>query len=465
MLTIRPEYNRGILEGDVTPEIESLLSSKFMWIDPDDLNNRVYFYADGAMYLGIVHELSRYLKDNGVKCTVEMPEVTPARDRGWEFYWEFRKRQDVMVDIAIDKRFCMLQAPPGFGKTVAMVAITARLGLPTVILTNAAEPFRQAYNTFINATNIKPGRVGDKHMTVRDVTVCTVQTVARIFQEDPDGELATRIKSAKVVMVDECHHAAAGTFISVISEFYDPNYMLGFSATPEDREDGLQDFVNAFLGSVEFRLTYGQQIDDGTAVPISVWIETIPKRDFGYAGQRGLPQVVRKRQYQLVYDAYVINNEFRNRAALVFADEMLNDGHTVALIVSRVEHIVELQRLDKRVVALHAKTKNRDDIIHKLRHHEITLVATTLFDEATDIPSLGAVALLAGGKSKIKLKQRLRCTRIFDGMTAKGRYTKDRGYVWMPYDNADFLTPHSVATKRLLKDIVSEHPDNELYTL
>jgi superfamily II DNA or RNA helicase len=268
------------------------------------------------------------------------------------------------------------------------------------------------------------------------------------------------------ILVHNCHHAGASSYMTVLDAPDDPHYVIGLSATPNDREDGKQDFVHAFFGKSLFEITFGQQIEDGTACPLTVYVDYIPPRDFGFTSKRTSgADWQRRQQYTKVYDQYVINNAERNRLGVQFAREMNEDGLTVAMIVSRVEHAEVLHNLMPEATIITSKTKNRDEIIYKLKRHEIKCVITTLFDEAVDVPSLGAVALLAGGKSKIKLKQRLRSTRVFDGDTVYGRYTKDRGYVWFPFDQCDFLRSHSQSNLAILKDLVSQHPDNELILL
>jgi superfamily II DNA or RNA helicase len=124
-----------------------------------------------------------------------------------------------------------------------------------------------------------------------------------------------------------------------------------------------------------------------------------------------------------------------------------------------------MEKLIPYGVPLYGETENRAEIIRKLRNKEIMCVITTLFDEAVDVPSLDAVAVLAGGKSKIKLKQRIRSTRAFKGTTVLGESTKKRGYVWIPHYEEKYLKDHSKKRLKELKEIVAEHKLNELVML
>jgi superfamily II DNA or RNA helicase len=135
---------------------------------------------------------------------------------------------------------------------------------------------------------------------------------------------------------------------------------------------------------------------------------------------------------------------------------------TCAIIVSKTEHGNNIAKLIPEAVEVYGPTarKKRKKIWEDLQDRSIKVVITTLMDEATNIPSLDAVALAAGGKSKVKLVQRLRNLRTFSGETSEGFYTKERGFVFITKDNTDFLRSHSTLNVSYLTDLVSQHPDN-----
>jgi superfamily II DNA or RNA helicase len=89
-------------------------------------------------------------------------------------------------------------------------------------------------------------------------------------------------------------------------------------------------------------------------------------------------------------------------------------------------------------------------------------VITTVFNQAVDIPSLGAVAIVAGGKSYVKLIQRIRSTRTFSGETATGHLTKTEGIVYYPYDRAPWLQNHSNQALKIFTELCSTHPKNQI---
>lgn len=272
---------------------------------------------------------------------------------------------------------------------------------------------------------------------------------------------------ANGILVHNCHHVASEGFLDVLDVPKDPKYLIGFSATPDVREDGYQPFIDAYLGKPRFVVSFGEQVAAGGICPLTIFIYNVPPKDYGYSSQIDLPMWRKRKYYEKVYNEYVIHNKERNEACIEFCEEMISNNQSVAIIVSRTEHADVIHKMYPSAVILTGKMKSeeRRDIMYKLRQKEIMCVVTTLFEEATDIPSLGAVCIMAGGKSEIKLKQRIRSSRTFSGQTAKGYYNKVRGYVWYPKDNADYVRSHSVKCEAILQKLAKEHPRNKIIWL
>jgi superfamily II DNA or RNA helicase len=143
----------------------------------------------------------------------------------------------------------LLVAPTGMGKTVIFSAITqaaAERGRRVLILVHRRELIRQASAKLtqagVNHGIIAAGFEPSDH----PVQVASVQSLARRLERQnwqPD-----------LIVIDEAHHAIAGTWAKVISHWPD-SFLLGVTATPV-RQDGRG------LGAMFDRLVLGPSTAD-----------------------------------------------------------------------------------------------------------------------------------------------------------------------------------------------------------
>jgi superfamily II DNA or RNA helicase len=124
--------------------------------------------------------------------------------------------------------------PTGCGKTLISAEIMRQLNVPTLFLCHRDELIRQTVDTLSRAWPaasvgvVKAER--NEWADGQDVVVASVQSLHdRRLDAMPEDRF-------ELLVVDECHHAAAPTWRRVI-EHFDSRFLLGLSATPE-RADG-----------------------------------------------------------------------------------------------------------------------------------------------------------------------------------------------------------------------------------
>lgn len=143
----------------------------------------------------------------------------------------------------------LLVAPTGMGKTVVFSAIThgaVERGRRVLILVHRRELITQASSKLAGA-GVPHGIIAAGFpASDQPVQVASVQTLAR--------RLSGMEWSPDLVVLDEAHHAVAGTWSSVLSHWPDA-YRLGVTATPV-RQDGRG------LGSIFDRLVLGPSVAD-----------------------------------------------------------------------------------------------------------------------------------------------------------------------------------------------------------
>lgn len=146
--------------------------------------------------------------------------------------------------------------PTGSGKTLLFCAVARSLGAPTLVLAHRDELVRQAADKFAMVwpeASVGVVKAQENCHEGRDVVVASVQTISRPkrLAEFGPGRFG-------FLVVDEAHHAAAASYLSVIRALGfmggDPEkLLLGVTATPF-RGDGVG------LGAVFQKIVYQRSI-------------------------------------------------------------------------------------------------------------------------------------------------------------------------------------------------------------
>jgi superfamily II DNA or RNA helicase len=254
--------------------------------------------------------------------------------------------------------------------------------------------------------------------------------------------------------------------------------------------------LEAMVGPVVHKLSYGTMIERKRLVPVTFHIVDMPPKRYKshasteatvhklmtFAGKtraeairiarRGL-EAASADTYREIYVDYVLNNALRDMVGYYYVRRALRKRRTVAIIVKEIEHGRTLAKLlpeaefvwagypgvgDERA---RARYPSRKAVWAAFKERKQRVVISTLLDEAVNIPSLDVVVMMAGGKSITKFIQRLRNLRSFEGKTVDGYTKKTRGYVFYPRDSAKWLSGHSRRCLAVVDQICGEHPLNK----
>ncbi|MDR2974662.1 MAG: DEAD/DEAH box helicase [Propionibacteriaceae bacterium] len=171
------------------------------------------------------------------------------RDQGVEldatFLGELDDRQVEAVNEMLAYEDGILHAPTGSGKTVMACAIIAERAVSTLVLINKKALATQWRDQIRGLLGIKAGQLGGGRVkTGGQVDIMMLQSLARFS----DREICEVTRGYGQVIVDECHHVAAGSYESIISRI-GAAWWLGLTATPE-RKDGLEQVTFWQLGPI-----------------------------------------------------------------------------------------------------------------------------------------------------------------------------------------------------------------------
>jgi superfamily II DNA or RNA helicase len=171
------------------------------------------------------------IKDKRVEVPVDFPEFRfPLRDSQQEVY-------DKLDDNAVINAFV------SWGKTFTALAIAAKLGQKTLVITHTVALRSQWEKEIRKVFGIEPGVIGSgKYDIDSSIVVGNVQTLYKVKEQIT--------KTFGCLIVDECHHIPANTFNRLIDASY-ARYKIGLSGTVQ-RKDGRHVVMPDYFGHTKF---------------------------------------------------------------------------------------------------------------------------------------------------------------------------------------------------------------------
>lgn len=309
---------------------------------------------------------------------------------------EMREDQLRILHSALAKQRGMIQSPTGSGKTILAASIIEALLGKTLYLLHNLSLIRQTFTEFknIGLRNVTMFTGEEKDLNGNTV-VATVQSMSKLA---PDL-YCTRFD---IVVVDESHHIGKldGTYATVLRNCL-ATARFGFTATlPTTPEAVLA--TEGLLGPLVDQLSLAEGIEKGILATPKVKIVKLPLDH----------KVKELRKYQDVYDQGVVHNDPANRIIINTVREQISAEKTVLILVTRIDHGENLVRLanENKIKVYFAQGSTGSEVREKIRKalHEKqfrVVIATTVFKEGINIPSLDVIMYAAQQKSDIAVLQ------------------------------------------------------------
>lgn len=251
----------------------------------------------------------------------------------------------------------------------------------------------------------------------RKITIAVVNSVNLAIKND-NLKVLESLNGSDVVVFDECHHLRASSWLEIATLCGESaEYLIGMSGSPYHSDNVLENsgdaLITGLVGSPIFIETYEHLIEIGFIPQPVVYFQPVGSgfRKFG--------------RYNTVYDQYVVGNQARNIFILAHLQQFVRWGFQVLILVQRKEHAKALLLGASgmsgvcvfgggEVVSLNAAggfEESRCDLDKFAREFPASglqfIIGTQALDEGIDLPSVGAVIMGGGGKSRIKGLQRL----------------------------------------------------------
>ena len=307
-------------------------------------------------------------------------------------------------------------SPAGSGKTIIAAAALDREATDSPIplriawVANTQEQVEQAENA-LALFNLRARA---------DVMVCCAAS-------EPD------LIGFDIVVVDECHHAAATGWALSLSRA--TGRVWGLTATPYRADEKAPD-VFKVIGPIVCEISreeVGEKLAPATVrwlIPHSEWelnkpveIAAAPELRQYHARRSDFDDTMRRRiLYRHAFELGIIAHANRNRLVVSEAASAIADGHSVLVIVRTVEHGQALAARVPGAELVFAKlpVRRRRELIAAFRDGSLKcLISTSLADEGLDVPRASVLVLACGGRSSAKTEQRTgRVLRAFSGKSA-----------------------------------------------
>jgi superfamily II DNA or RNA helicase len=407
---ILPTHVKRELVYNCSYEVQGSFFSEKLQNGQWDGFKKFFSAATQRFPLGLLSIIRETLTTNNMQYTVidhrKKPEYT-IQDYsipGITFY----PYQDATIQDCLKYQRGIIQAATGSGKSLMIVALVKALrGLKTNIFVHRNTLLRQLEEDF-NKAGIPVGIIGDGERLVSDINICSLQSVLKRTKISETIKRFSRenvhiIEQADMTIWDECHHLVTDLFYSIHTLAKNSYFRFGFSATPW-RDDNADITIQAATGRKIVQWSASYLIEQGYLVKPKVYFIKIPSYP-------GLPN-----DYRQVYNKAVIENDLRNTTIAEIARALIVKDITCLITVKEVKHGNIL--LDKLFEYLPPNTpmtfikgegtsgKQKMKVLHDLNAKKLKVViATTVFGEGINVPSLGALINAKAAKSSVDTLQ------------------------------------------------------------
>jgi superfamily II DNA or RNA helicase len=409
-----------------------------------------YFYQNSNSFpTGWLNKICVSLHNNGFKTSfsdkrIISKTVESLKDK----LPELRYYQKEAVDLAISKERGIIKHPTGSGKTLVICRLISILNLPTLIIVPnliLLEQTAEFLGRYIGINFV--GKVGEGIWSPNRFTVATAQTLwSRI-----GNKVTTKLlDDTQVLIGDECHHInkntehIPNTWYRIAMRCKSAYYRFGFSATPGDENSLQRKLLEGITGGIIHEVSVKSLVEEGYLSDAFIIMKQIDI-ELGLKFEK-----IDKKSWRYVYETGILNNDIRNKAISIYANEYASRGKSVLIIVDEVENHADIVKKfipEAETLVGDDNPQKRDTVLREFRERKKRILISTLLSEGFDFRGLDVVILAGGKRSHKKTAQRVgRALRTSDGKlnaVVIDFFDKDGG----------FLQKHSVDRRKTYEEL------------
>jgi len=356
--------------------------------------------VDGNIFLtGLVNRIESWLKQNDIPYSIkkenidlllsEIKTTSPKLKR-----ITLRPDQERLVEAAIREKRGIIISPTGSGKTIlAMAIISAFPDSKVLYLAHSTSIIEQTKEELEKQF---PDQVSSSLSKNKRITITTIQNIKNHIA-------LNKIIDVDITIVDEVHHAGVwkGMYYKVMTRNISP-VRIGFTATlPTQKEKIL--CIEGLFGPVIDELT----LKEGEKMQI------LAKPKVKLIPVKKMPSLSELRKYKEIYAKAITKNRHRNRLIIQEALNKMKENKTTLIIVKEIEHGNNIQQLAKKLYNIEipfvqgkTETETREKIRKTFIEKKIKcVIATAVWKEGVNIPTLDCIINACGGKSELSTLQ------------------------------------------------------------
>ena len=269
--------------------------------------------------------------------------IKDTRENGIETDYNFNgklnKKQERVMKELLKNNTGVLCATTGFGKTVVSVKIISELKTNTLIIVNRnnlLEQWKEKLSYFLDINKKEIGQIGaSKENPNGKLDVASFQS---LFKKDNLEEL---IKVYGLVIIDECHHAAAYSFEKVLKAVRS-KYVYGLTATPT-RKYGWHKIIYMQCGDIRVRVS-NRELKQNKEMEHEVIVK---KTNYKYIPTEEKDKI---QISEILND--MCHNTFRNSIIIEDIKKSIEEGRIPIVLTERVEHLKILKESLEKIEIL-----------------------------------------------------------------------------------------------------------------
>lgn len=284
-----------------------------------------------------------------------------------EFNGTLRPSQQAVWDDLDDN--CIINAKVSWGKTFTALAIAAKLGQRTLIVTHTVPLRNQWAREVEKVFGAAPSVVGSgKFSTAGPITVGNVQSLY--------GCMDQICKTFGTVIMDEMHHVSAPTFTKVIDKSY-ARYKVGLSGTIR-RKDGKHVVFKDYFGNKIYTPPKENSVDpEIDVIQPGIYLPEGPS--LGWAARVSL----------------LMESEAYRECISAIANHYAGQGHQVLTVSDRVDFLQNCAERTGGACITGQNPNEREEILLALENGQYNKLFATqsIFSEGMSHDPLSALIL------------------------------------------------------------------------